>query len=63
MQVLRHILQELTDYLEISLMYMDNLNIVGFRATIDSIDETLKQMNNPKDLLQKAAAEKHPDFL
>ena len=29
-------------------MYMDNLNIVGFRATIDSIDETLKQMNNLK---------------
>ena len=48
MQVLRHILQELIDYLEISLMYMDNLNIVGFRATIDSIDETLKQMNNLK---------------
>ena len=49
MQVLRHILQELTDYLEISLMYMDNLNIVGFRATIDSIDETLKQMNDIKN--------------
>ena len=38
MQVLRHILQEL-----------NNLNIVGFKATIDSIDETLKQMNDIKN--------------
>ena len=30
-------------------MYMDNLNIVGFKATIDSIDETLKQMNDIKN--------------
>lgn len=29
-------------------MYMDNLNIIGFRAKIDSIEETLKQMNNIK---------------
>ncbi|WP_296805043.1 KEOPS complex subunit Cgi121 [uncultured Methanobrevibacter sp.] len=28
---------------------MDNLNIVGFKATIDSIDETLKQMNDIKN--------------
>ena len=27
---------------------MDNLNIIGFRAKIDSIEETLKQMNNIK---------------
>jgi KEOPS complex subunit Cgi121 len=49
MLVLRPIFQELTDCLGISgYMHMDNLQILGFRATIDSIEETLDEINEIK---------------
>lgn len=49
MLVLKHILQESTDYLGISvIMHMDNLKIVGFSAEIDSVGETLNLINSFK---------------
>jgi len=43
-------LPELTGYLGISgFMYMDNLEILGFRSTIDSVGETLSQIDGIKN--------------
>lgn len=50
MQVLKHILQVLTDYLEISgNMHMDNIQIMGFKARIDSVGDTLNKIDEIKD--------------
>ena len=49
MLVLKHILPVLIGYLGISvIMDLDNLKILGFKATIDSVGETLNQIDNIK---------------
>ena len=48
MQVLKLILQGSIDYLETFNMNLDNIKIMGFKANIDSIDDTLKLVNDIK---------------
>lgn len=49
MLVLKHILQVLIGYLGVNdIMHMDNLQILGFKATIDSVGDTLSQIDNIK---------------
>lgn len=49
MQVLRPTLQVLTDCLGISdIMYMENINILGFKGNINSIGDTLKEIDSFK---------------
>lgn len=48
MQVLKLILQGSIDYLETFNMNLDNIEIIGFKANIDSIDDTLKLINDIK---------------